>query len=207
MLEEIIKQLMVKAPKIATAFLEPATAEEVQLLSLNVVGELPQPLIELYKSSKGQDPNKVANFAYGVTWITISQTTDLVESYTEAGDGNELRYADVGIDKSYTLGKKRVPIADDFGTCLICVDLGPSEEGDYGQVILVDQENNVALKLASSVTELLSNFEKDLASNMYALSEDALEDGEHWLTPERAIDPVNWFNSPTWHYVVDKLSA
>ena len=181
MLEKVTKLLLDKAPKIATAFLEPATAEEIDLLRNNVAGALPQSLIELYKSSKGQDPEKVANFAYGVTWITILQTAEFVESYTAAGDGNELRYADKGIDKSYTLGRKRFPIAGDCSSCLICVDLDPTEDGSYGQVVLIDYDYQVALKLATSIAEFISNFEKDLVAMPhtpdFAVDEDAIRFG------------------------------
>ncbi|MDF5586091.1 SMI1/KNR4 family protein, partial [Vibrio parahaemolyticus] len=118
--------------------------------------------IPQYKTSKGQDPEKQANFAYGVALLSIGQTSSLVENYSHDGDGNVLSYTDKGIDKEYTFGKSRIPIADDCSSCLICVDLSPTEEGSFGQVILIDYDYKVALKLADSLAELISNFKKDL---------------------------------------------
>ena len=205
MFEQVRKELLNKAPLVASSFLEPATEEEIDLLRCNVGRELPQELVDLYKTSKGQDPEKYANFAYGVAMLSIGQTSSLVEKYSHVGDGNVLSYTDKGIDKEYTFGKNRIPIADDCASCLICVDLNPTEEGSLGQVILIDYDYKVALKLAVSLADFISNFKKDLANNKYCLDEDALEDGVHWLVPDREIDPINWFNSPTWQYVNAEL--
>ncbi|EGR3454089.1 hypothetical protein BTA15_20325 [Vibrio parahaemolyticus] len=205
MFEQVRKEILNKAPLVADAFLEPASEEEINLLRCNVGRELPQDLVELYKTSKGQDPEKQANFAYGVALLSIGQTSSLVENYSHDGDGNVLSYTDKGIDKEYTFGKSRIPIADDCSSCLICVDLSPTEEGSFGQVILIDYDYKVALKLADSLAEFISNFKKDLDNNKYCLDKEALKDGFHWLVPDREIDPINWFNSTTWQYVNAEL--
>ena len=95
----------------------------------------------------------------------------------------------------------RIPIGDDSGTSLLCVDLDPTAEGTYGQIILIDHENSVALKLNDSIKDCIDQFEHDLQNNRYSLQEDALEDGVHWLSPVDEIDPINWFNSDRWAYV------
>ncbi len=76
-----------------------------------------------------------------------------------------------------------------------------SENGILGQVILLDYDSSAALKLANSIEELLEKFAGDLESGKYTLLPEALEDGNEWLDPAREIDPVNWFNSPTWAHI------
>ncbi len=198
MLDGIKTLLLDQAPQTADALLPPATDEDIHLLRQSVDGELPTDLVDLYKSSKGIDPQKSLNFAYGVTFTPMNQATSIVKRIS---DSNKLVFADSGIDKSYTFTKARIPIGDDSGSFLVCVDLKPTNEGNVGQVILIDLDYRVALKLASSVTEYLHNFERDLASNKYSLAEDALDDGVHWLMPVKEINPVHWNTSPTWEYV------
>ena len=64
---------------------------------------------------------------------------------------------------------------------------------------------NVAIKLNNSLREMVLQFEKDLSAEKYSLSEDALGDGVHWLEPVKEIDPVNWYNSPTWEHIKSKI--
>lgn len=121
------------------------------------------------------------------------------------GDGGPLRYADLGINNGYTFAAERIPIGDDSATCLLCVDMDPAEGGTLSQVILIDYELGTGLILNVSVSELVTQFAKDLQENKYSLLAEALEDGVHWLQPIREIDPGNWYNSPRWQYVNQAL--
>lgn len=201
MLNRIKNILAEFAPQIAESLLEPASKEEIDLLQSMVSGDLPKDLIELYNASKGNDPDKITNFFNGVPFISIEQTIQTLGEDDYLHNQSELNHADFGINSAYTFDKTRIPIGDDAGTCVICVDVSPTKEGTPGQVILIDYDYQVALKLANSVSEYLSDFEKDLKNGKYSLLEEALEDGVHWLQPDRDVDPVNWFNSPTWKYV------
>jgi cell wall assembly regulator SMI1 len=200
-LEEVKKLIEVIAPQINSALQEPASEEVISKLNQLVGKELPQGLINLYSEANGSDPNKFSNFAYGIPFISIERSISQLESIDDMGSDAELRYSDPGIKKDYTFSKLRVPIGDDNGTSLLCVDLDPDLNGIYGQVILIDYENGVALKLSDSIEQHIEKFESDLKDGKYALQEDALEDGVHWLEPSKEIDPVNWFTSPTWKYV------
>ena len=201
MLEKAMIWLSNNAPKIVEALQEPASQERLIELESLVGKSLPESLISLYRTYNGIAPDKFANFAYGIPFISIEQSIEQITEFEEPNDGVELSHSDKGIKGSYTFGRLRVPIGDDSGTCLICVDLDPDVNGVYGQVILIDYDNHIALKLANSVDDYIDSFSSDLLSGKYTLQEDALEDGVHWLKPEREIDPVNWFNSPTWQYV------
>jgi len=201
MLEKAIEWLSVNAPKIVEALQSPASTNKLEELESLVGCKLPESLISLYKTYNGINPDLFANFAYGIPLISIEQVIEKVTEFEVPNDGVKLTHSDEGIKGSYTFGKLRLPIGDDSGTCLICVDLDPESNGKYGQVILIDYDCNVALKLADSVKEYIELFASDLIDGRYTLQEDALEDDVHWLKPESSIDPGNWFNSPTWKYV------
>lgn len=205
MLKTIKEMLKEKAPLIADSFQNPTEDSKFFSLEKIIEADLPENFKSLYLSSNGFSPDKYANLFYGLTFSPIEKIISNQEDLTREKNHQPLRYADNGIRNDYTFGLKRVPIGDDSGTSLLCIDLDPAERGVYGQVILVDYDMGVALKLNNSIAELINQFENDLKNNRYSLQEDALEDGVHWLKPDREIDPVNWFNSPTWQYVNNAL--
>ncbi|WP_039995261.1 SMI1/KNR4 family protein [Paraglaciecola chathamensis] len=201
MLEKATEWLSNHAPKIVEALQEPASTDKIKELETLVGKNLPESFFTLYQTYNGINPDMFANFAYGMPFISIEQTISQITEFELPNDKTNLNYADDGIKVGYSFGKLRVPIGDDSGTCLICVDLDPDINGTYGQVILIDYDHNIALKLADSVENYIETFTSDLLSGRYSLQEDALEDGVHWLQPEKEIDPGNWFSSPTWQYV------
>ncbi|AMX03630.1 SMI1/KNR4 family protein [Microbulbifer thermotolerans] len=197
-IESILKQ---KAPLILEAFQGAAEESKIEQLESLVGTVLPNGLKQMYRSRNGFDNEKVANLFYGFPFLDIDVIIQAQEKLKSSNNLEPLRYADHEIKSDYTFGLKRIAIGDDSGTSLLCVDLDPSDTGSYGQIILVDYDMGVALRLNSSVEELLQQFEADLSNDKYSLQEDALEDGVHWLKPSKEIDPVNWFNSPRWQYV------
>lgn len=197
-IESILKQ---KAPLILEAFQEAAEESKIEELESLVGTALPNDFKKMYRSRNGFDNSKFANLFYGLPFLELDEIIRTQEKVKSSNNTEPLRYADPEIKRDYTFSAKRVPIGDDSGTSLLCVDLDPSHTGNYGQVILVDYEMGVALKLNSSVEELVKQFESDLSNDKYSLQEDALADGVHWLNPIREIDPGNWYNSPRWQYV------
>jgi len=197
-IESILKQ---KAPLILEAFQGAAEESKIEKLESLVGTALPDDFKQMYRSRNGFDNSKFANLFYGLPFLELDEIIKAQEKIKSSNNTEPLRYADPEIKKDYTFSVKRIPIGDDSGTSLLCVDLDPSNAGSYGQVILVDYEMGVALKLNSSVEELVKQFESDLSNDKYSLQEDALADGVHWLKPIREIDPGNWYNSPRWQYV------
>lgn len=193
--------LGLNANNILQSLQEPANLTHISTLEDLVGTTLPQQLTELYSKHNGINPDFCANLIYGINFIPVENTIEQINDYGSVSDQLSLKYADAGIVPSYTFGKKRVPIADDSGACLLCVDLDPSEHGIFGQVILLDHDSGVALKLADSIDELLEKFAEDLESGKYTLLPEAMEDGNEWLEPAKEIDVVNWFNSPAWAHV------
>ena len=204
MLSNVREILKEKAPLIIEAFQSPV--EQFKFLELEnlTFSKLPIEFQSLYLSSNGFKNDVYANLFYGFPFSPIEKIISQLEMF-ELTNNNPLRYTDKGIKSEYTFTNKRIPIGDDNGSSLLCIDLDPTEDGIYGQVIMVDYDMGVSLKLHNSILELVNQFEKDLKDDKYSLQEDALEDGVHWLDPIREIDPVNWFNSPRWAYVNEAL--
>ena len=203
---EITKSLLSeRAPKIVDAFQAPANLSAFEELEKVIGTSLPQHFKSLYLDSDGLNNDHYANLFYGYPFSSIKSILAYLASFGDRRAPIELRYADSEIRPEYTYSKKRIPIGDDRGTTLLCIDLDPSETGLYGQIIMVDYKMGVALKLNDSVQEMVLQFEKDLAADRYTLQEDALADGVHWLQPEREIEPMNWFNSETWNHIKAKI--
>lgn len=205
MLDKVKQILKDKAPLILEAFQNGTKEDNFSTLEEIAGAKLPDDFKALYLDSNGFDKEHFANLFYGFPFSSIEVVTSAQEALERDNDKSPLRYADQAINSQYTFGVKRIPIGDDSGTSLLCVDLDPAEGGCYGQVILLDYEMGVALKLNNSILEMVKQFEADLIKDRYSLREDALEDGVHWLKAIREIEPINWFNSPRWQYVNDAL--
>lgn len=201
MLNKIKELLTKKAPTIAEALQGPAPDEQLLKLEALCCQPLPKGLSDLYKDSNGIDPGAYVNFVYGIPFLPIEECIRQIEKYDDYAKAYTLQFADKGIKKENVLNNKRIPIGNANGDCLLCVDLDPDEGGLVGQVILMDTEQQIAIKLNDSVEQCMASFENDLAENKYSLQEDAFEDGVHWLEPEDDIDPVNWYMSARWEYV------
>lgn len=206
MLEKIKVLLDEKASKISNALQKPASEKSIQKLEQLVEKNLPNDLINLYKEHNGLNPSELVNFAYGIPFIPIEESIRHIEMYKNKPNNDILKYSDPEIKEGYVFNSNRIPIGDDSGKTLLCIDLDPSVEGLNGQVILIDYDYDIAIKLNNSIEEYIQQFETDLINNKYSLQEDALDDNNHWLDPVREIDPINWFNSPTWQYINEKIA-
>ena len=78
------------------------------------------------------------------------------------------------------------------------LDLSPTQNGKYGQIIFIDDEEEIGILVANSTAQLVENFKNDLENQLYYLNEDALEDENHFLEVDDKIDIVNWYASEVW---------
>ena len=193
------------APSVEEALLPGASAEQIRELEAAVGRPLPDDLVRLYRATAGIDPRSTANFAFGLVFTDLGSLLEGLPRLLQEGDGDPLSFADPGIATGYNFGRLRLEIGHDNGRSKILVDLAPTAGGEVGQVIFVDSEYGVALKLADSVSRYLKRFEDDLSMGRYSLQEDALEDGVEWLEPVRDIDVGNWYNSPAWLHVAQAM--
>ena len=102
-----------------------------------------------------------------------------------------MKYCDDGIKKTFGQSANKIVIADDNSSCLLCIDLDPDDNGSYGQVVFFDTTYQVALLMASSLTELFNLFLNDLICSNYELLPEALDDGVHWLEGVGELDIIN----------------
>ncbi len=200
---EINSWLEKEAPKIKQTLNPPATEGELDKLRTVVDTLLPSDLISLYSIHNGMDNEKTANLVYGIPFLSIQDSIREILNYNTL-DPEELFYADIGIDKKYIFSKYRIPIGSDSGTCLLCVDLKPTDQGLVGQVILLDYERNTALVISKSVSEMYYLFSEHLKAGEYSLLEEALEDGVEWLKPSKEFDIINWHNTSQWGEILNK---
>ena len=188
------------APQILGALQGPASQEEFDQLVEITGTPLPEGFLRLYGEHNGTDPNQFVNFFYGYTFLGLDECIRQSADYANIENSTVLKNADSGIKTNYVFGACRVPIGDDKGTSLICVDLDPAPGGTFGQVILLDYDSNVALALADSIEKFIEDFSNDLANGRYTLNQEALEAGEHWLETDAEIDLINWYGTQRWAY-------
>lgn len=191
------------APRIVDLSLnKPATDEEIATLQSLFDKKLPDDFINLYKAYNGMnDEENMGNFFYAMSFLWISDIIADKEFRVSQSTGTApipLTHFDKEIDGTTIYNPNWIAICFDGSRCYLRVDLSPSDKGTYGQVIFVDGDYNVGLLIASSVTELIANFANDIDKGLYSLDEEALEDEQHFLEADTAIDIVNWHHIEKW---------
>jgi len=124
------------------------------------------------------------------------------ERYIEKSDMVDqlvaLKAADLGIDAHNAFNADWIKFAGDGDCTGLYLDLAPTAQGHYGQVIFIDEELEIAFIVARSIKQLLEGFNADLQAGYYQLDQDALEDGHEFLQCDAAIDLTNWQFSQRW---------
>jgi len=155
----------------------------------------------LYTIHNGMNTSEMSNLFYGFSFLPIENILKDTELYLSLIDSSErLNDSDKEIDKSYLYSQSRIPFCNASSHCSLCLDLKPTKEGTFGQIIMIDNEYNIALHIASSIEEFLANFANDLKNNKYTLNEEALEDDVEFLEPITEIDINNWHNIEQWKH-------
>ncbi|WP_444919226.1 SMI1/KNR4 family protein [Microbulbifer sp. JMSA003] len=195
------------APKIRDALNPPASEEAITELEETIGEKLPEDLKELYRIHNGLNSNAVANLVYGLQFYSIEEVIleySRLKNIKDMKDFPPLNYADPGVKVTSVSSMMRIPIGDDSSGCGLFIDLDPNSEGKIGQIVLYDQDYNIALNPASSIEEMYSDFANHLEAGRYKLLEDALADGEHWLDADAELDIINWHNSKRWKDILGK---
>ena len=208
-LESITQSLTEFAPRIVELSLNPgASEEELESLEEIIGKKLPEDFKELYKTHNGiNDEENFGNFFYGFQFSPIDNI--IAESEFRAKQSKDialipLKSFDPQIDGSNTYNPGWISIGNDGARCNIFVDLAPSSQGTYGQVIFVDGTYQTGILIANSVTDLIENFAADLKNNLYTLEPDALEDEQHFLETDPSIDLLNWYTVDKWKHLFIK---
>ena len=201
-LEKIENWLRENANKIFELSLQsPATENEIKELENTIEKVLPNDFKELYLWHNGlNDEENFGSLFYGMDFFPIdkiiTEYLDKKENYSS--QTTSLEKYDKQIDPSNIYNIDWIKFAFDGGSTSLYLDLAPSNDGKYGQVIFIDEEYETGILVANSTTELVLNLREDLGNNLYLLDENALEDDNHYLVTDPKIDIVNWETSKKW---------
>ena len=87
-----------------------------------------------------------------------------------------LKRAQSGIDAHNAFNSNWIKFVGDGAAAGLYLDLAPTAQGQYGQIIFIDEQDEIAWIVADSVQQLIEGFYADLQQGCYQLDEDALED-------------------------------
>jgi cell wall assembly regulator SMI1 len=200
-LAAIEEWLRTNAEKIAALSLQkPAIERELQELEKAISKELPQDFKQLYRWHNGlTDDENPGNLFFGMDFFPIDRIISEHCERTEQTQKFALEKADPEIDATNIFNPGWVKFGFDGSHTGLYLDLSPTETGQYGQIIFIDEELETGILVANSTTDLVNNFAKDLENGLYSLNPSALEDGHHYLEADKSIDIINWFASERWH--------
>lgn len=158
-------------------------------------------LAVLYKNALQITKDKPTGFGYSFFGISKFLKTDHQQWSKDSFD--PLSFVDEGIKDNVLSSKNLLIIAHDGSRANICIDLDPDMNGHRGQIILVDFDYNVALKLAEDITEYLTLFSNALNSDRFKVYK---PDG---IYPEIALDEefdvLNWHRHPERTAIFKKI--
>ncbi len=201
-LEKIEHWLLENAEKIIELSLQkPAVRNEINELEKITGKELPDDFKELYLWHNGLSGDEnFGSLFYGMDFFPIDR---IIEDYTYRKEQYALmnmllKKADKEIDPANIYNISWIKFAFDGSHTSMYLDLAPGTHGNYGQIIFIDDEYETGILVADSAAELIETFKNDLENNLYYLDEDALKDGNHYLTTDPKIDIINWETSEKW---------
>lgn len=179
----------------------PATENELNDLEETIGKRLPSDFKALYLWHNGlDDQDNFGSLFYGMDFFPVSRIIEeyLYKKENYASENIALQKADKEIDPANMYNAEWMKFGFDGSHTSLLLDLAPSSQGNNGQIIFLDDEYETGILVASSTQELVKMFKNDLENNLYQLDEDALEDGNHYLTADASIDIINWETSKAW---------
>ncbi|MDR2223277.1 MAG: SMI1/KNR4 family protein [Flavobacteriaceae bacterium] len=200
-LKKIETWLLEHANKIAVYSLQSAaTVQELKELEEVFGGILPDNFKQLYLWHNGMSNDEnMGNLFYGMEFCSLEKVIRYFrDNKSQKQQKYPLQQVDEEIDASDIYNINWIMFGHDGSRTKLYIDLKPTSEGIFGQVIFIDEEAEVGILVANSIEELIEKFVSDLTDGLYDLNEDALEDDEHFLEVDQSIDLVNWSMSEQW---------
>lgn len=180
---------------------ESATINEISNLERVIGKNLPGDFKNLYFWHNGLDDDEnFGSLFYGMDFFPIDRIIAEHHSKKEnySSETIPLNKTDTEINPSNIYNMDWVKFAFDGSHTSLYLDLAPTDKGNCGQIIFIDDEYSTGILVANSTAQLVENFRNDLENNLYHLDEDALEDENHYLTTDPKIDIINWETSEEW---------
>lgn len=196
-IERIDAWLTAHAPRIKEFSLNPPAGQaEFDRLETLIGQGLPEDFKTLYRWHNGlNSETNIGSLVYGLDFYPLDKVERELAFYRKQ-PVLPSKANSSAIETDHKTWPLWLPIADDGGgRVVLCLDLSPGPSGKLGQVIFLDSEEDMAILVAASTADLLKEFADDLEAGRYQLDSDALEEGEHFLSPETSIDLDNWWQS------------
>lgn len=199
-LKSIEKWLDQNASKITAGSLQPPVTEgQWEQFTEDIRENLPNDFKQLYLWHNGMnDDRNLGSLFYGMSFYTLDE---IVQNNQNKGVAEQisLKQNDQEVKPDNIFNPGWIRFAFDGAHTGLYIDLDPGNTGIYGQVIFIDDEYEVGMRVADSIFDLVHQFAIDLEEGLYHLHEDALEDGNHFLEADDSIDIINWQDSERWN--------
>ncbi|MBK9568814.1 MAG: SMI1/KNR4 family protein [Chitinophagaceae bacterium] len=142
-LQRVINWLTINASRIVEFSLnKPATDEQISNLQKHFDKELPDDFINLYKTYNGMnDEENMGNFFYALPFLSIDNIIADKEFRNTQSKGIAqipLTHFEKEIDGSNFYNPNWIALCFDGSRSYLRLDLSPSDNGTYGQIIFVD---------------------------------------------------------------------
>jgi len=204
--EKIDNWIQINAERIGKFSLQqPASNEQIQELEQLIGQPLPQDFKRLYQWHNGlNDEENFGSLFFGMDFFSIDGIiAEFNYRQQNAADENiVLKTVDKGINPLDIYNPNWLKFAFDGAHTGLYLDLSPTAEGTYGQILFIDDEYEIGILVADSTNKLVSDFANDLEANLYSLDAEALDDGNHYLEADSTIDIVNWQDSEKWNRIL-----
>jgi len=176
-----------KYPEDYAALNDPATTDEFrQLKNYYSISTLPDGFEELYQLHNGQNEDVSARLFYGLEFLPLSYAIGthqgMIASYIDMLQFSNWTLVEEEIEKSDKSPMSKIPIGGGSDLYILAVDISPSSKGVFGQVVFMDIESEIAIKVSDSITNMVCG-----KYDLYSKS------GQ--LHPTRELDLANWYHN------------
>lgn len=169
-----------RVPDLKTGFAAGANQEQLDSAASAMNAQLPSDFRELYMILDGvtegglfPSHDEWDEMAYGL--MSLEQVVadwQMLAELVESGDFEDCTpSSETGVQNDWW-NLNWIPFADNGGGDYFCLDLAPTEQGEYGQVITHSHETGEHKILANSLAEYLQGLADRLDANEFEYDED-----------------------------------
>jgi len=155
------------------------TEKKIQSIEKIIGKNFPEDFKNFYKVHNGENSNG-SGIMKGEEFLSMERILEewnvwfeLLENktFTDDEDGDFISEPELGIKNNWW-NKYWIPFTYDGSGNHICIDLDPTDEGNYGQIIRMWHDEPTRELLANSFTEWIEEFAFQLKNEEYLYSDD-----------------------------------